>query len=449
METEKVATKNFLASSIIIGFTGSISSGCTLFAKNLHKIAGYHYYSLSTPIHKTAKAQLKENKVKEITQELLQNIGNEFRKKNGSHYLAKEALNLIDTDCEPNKEYKVVIDSIRNDWEVKFFRQFPNFFLVSVFSDTGIRSNRWFKQNPDCSLKDFENVDLRDTAEGFEHGQQVEKCTYASDIVINNDEETEIGNPKAEQDHVKNKFGKYLDLIEKGPSVSVRPGVYEKLMTLAYQESLSSSCLQRKVGAVIATEDGDVVSTGFNHVPLEEGTCSDKYGECYRNYLKKSHAKLIKYCPNCGEKIIIKCTKCGEDIEGYMHSCPTCDNSIKFDYVCKNQECGVKVFDFFLPGGKQAPGKLLDVCRALHAEENTIVNAAKIGNISLKGKILFSTTFPCKLCANKIVQVGIKTVVYSEPYTMPDAQKVLENNNIEILKFEGVKSSAFFRLYGY
>jgi len=449
VETEKVEIKNFLASSIIIGFTGSISSGCTLFAKKLNEIAGYHYYSLSKPIHKIAETQLKENQVKEITQELLQDIGNKLRKEKGSHYLAKKALNEIDKNSEPNKEYKVVIDSIRNDWEVKFFRQFPNFFLVSVFSDRDIRYNRWLKQNPTCSTTEFENVDLRDAAEGFEYGQQVEKCTYASDIVINNDKETEIGNPKAEKDHVKDKFKKYLTLIEQGPSVYERPGVHEKLMTLAYQESLSSSCLQRKVGAVIATEDGEIISTGFNHVPLEEEICSDKYGECYRNYLKKAHAKLIKHCPKCGEKIIIKCPKCGEDIEGYNFKCPNCDNAIKFDYVCKNQQCGVKVFDLFLPGGKEAPGKLLDVCRALHAEENAIVSVAKIGNISLKDKTLYSTTFPCKLCANKIAQVGIKKVVYSEPYTMPDAQEVLKNNDVEIVKFEGVKSSAFFRLYGY
>ena len=41
-------------------------------------------------------------------------------------------------------------------------------------------------------------------------GQKVEKCTYESDIVVNNDEEVEIGNPKAEENHVREKFQKYL-----------------------------------------------------------------------------------------------------------------------------------------------------------------------------------------------------------------------------------------------
>lgn len=183
-------------------------------------------------------------------------------------------------------------------------------------------------------------------------------------------------------------------------------------------------------------------------MPWGEEICSEKYGECYRNYLKKTQAKLIKHCPKCGEKISINCSKCNTNLAEFKPNCPNCGNAITFDYVCINSDCGVKVFDNYLPGGKQVPGKLLDVCRALHAEENAIISASKIGNISLKKRILYSTTFPCKLCANKIAQVGIKKVVYSEPYTMPEAQKILENNNIDIEKFEGVKSSAFFRLYG-
>ena len=106
------------------------------------------------------------------------------------------------------------------------------------------------------------------------------------------------------------------------------------------------------------------------------------------------------------------------------------------------------MYERFTPGGKQSVGKLLDVCRALHAEENAIVNVAKIGNVSLSGKTLYSTTFPCKLCANKIVQAGIKEVVYSESYTMPEAIQILNHKKIKIRKFEGVKSSAFFKLYG-
>ncbi len=440
------STKNFDGNSIILGFTGSISSGCSLFAKTLPSIDEYHYYSLSDPIHEIADGLIKDGDIEQKTLELLQDIGNNLRKKNGSHFLAEKIVQRIDSDCKKNQIKKVVIDSIRNDWEVKYLRQFPRFFLISVYSDSRIRFERWSTQNPEASYHDFQRVDLRDTSEIFEYGQKVEKCTYESDIVINNDETIEIGNIKAEEDHVKTKLDKYLKLIEEGPSIQVRPKQDEKLMTLAYLESLSSSCIQRKVGAVITTDDGRVLSTGHNHVPINEKTCSEQYGECYRGYLKKIHAEKIKACPSCGNKIEIECKSCKKKIDGFQASCPDCEAVIKFDYECPN--CGEKVFEVFTPGGKNSIGKLLDVCRALHAEENAIVSLAKMGGLTSNGKTLYSTTYPCTLCANKIAQIGINKVVYNEPYTMKAAEDIFKHSEIETVKFEGVKSQAFFRLYG-
>ena len=56
--------KNFEARAHIIGFTGSISSGCSLFAKTLPEFTDYKYYSLSKPIHKIAEERLKEGSLK-------------------------------------------------------------------------------------------------------------------------------------------------------------------------------------------------------------------------------------------------------------------------------------------------------------------------------------------------------------------------------------------------
>ena len=51
------------------------------------------------------------------------------------------------------------------------------------------------------------------------------------------------------------------------------------------------------------------------------------------------------------------------------------------------------------------------------------------------------------ICANKIVSAHITEVVYAEPYVTAEAKDLLEANGIEIRRFEGVKSSAYFRLY--
>ena len=119
---------------------------------------------------------------------------------------------------------------------------------------------------------------------------------------------------------------------------------------------------------------------------------------------------------------------------------------LEINYKCP--KCKTNVFKEFLPGaGPDKTGKLLDLCRALHAEENAILNLSRNGVRLPDGCTLYSTTYPCNLCANKIVAVGIKKVVYAEPYTMEEAVRTFSKQKIEVQRFQGVKSRAFFKLY--
>jgi len=129
----------------------------------------------------------------------------------------------------------------------------------------------------------------------------------------------------------------------------------------------------------------------------------------------------------------------------YVKFCPTCRKEIKWAYRCP--KCEIKVFEEHLPGDKKSPGKLLDMCRSLHAEEMAILMLAKRSGNQNKNLVLYVTTQPCNLCANKIVSAGIKKVVYAEPYTMKEAAETLTNGDVKLERFEGVKSTAFFKLY--
>lgn len=140
-------------------------------------------------------------------------------------------------------------------------------------------------------------------------------------------------------------------------------------------------------------------------------------------------------CPNC-EKIFNQFTK----------FCPDCRKEIEDDFKCPGSECGCEIFKKFLPGGKDSPGKLLDMCRALHAEENALLKVAKSG-ISKRDLTLFVTTQPCNLCANKIVTTGIAKVVFDAPYSMKESIDILINGKVQIERFQGIKSSAYFKLY--
>jgi len=232
-------------------------------------------------------------------------------------------------------------------------------------------------------------------------------------------------------------------------------------MTMAYAVSRMSSCLKRKVGAIITKEIKveakpeekkekhwimpTVVSSGYNDVPIGQKKCVfEDYEMCYRDFLQEKHAAKYKFCPECGQPIKkeFTCNNCKASLDEFFNKCPHCNQEPKIKYKC---DCGIEIFKEHIPGAKNSPGKLLDMCRALHAEEVAILKLIQNG-IASDGLVLYTTTQPCNMCANKIVNSGIKKVVYSEPYTMKEADEILREQ-VEVVRFQGIKSNAFFKLF--
>ena len=443
------------ADTIIVGFTGSLGSGCSFIAQGVARVLGSNgaYYRASDVLRDLAG---KKGMTGPTTSQL-QDLGNELRSKKGGSAVVEECLKRIQENIRAEEfvqtdDTVVLIDGIRNDAEVRCLRQFSNFYLLSVHAEAEVRERRLVGSTaPDRrfeSRKSFEEADARDRHEAQAWGQQVHKCNYLADVIIQNSQPFAKAHKRRRNEYFNKLVNDYIEsmrAVRKGERRFDRPpGVDEALMTMAYCVSKRSSCLKRKVGAVIAHipavgADGDqaspadsdlrfqVVSSGYNDVPLGTKPCVfADYGKCYRDHLQESHAKDLNYCPRCGREIPKR---------------PTLPPS---EYVC---ECGCEVFESYLPGGRATPGKLLDMCRALHAEENAILG---LSGISKQGKgelVLYSTTFPCNLCANKIVAAGITRVVFAEPYPMEESKKVLDAGGVDVREFEGVKSTAYFRFY--
>jgi tRNA(Arg) A34 adenosine deaminase TadA len=57
----------------------------------------------------------------------------------------------------------------------------------------------------------------------------------------------------------------------------------------------------------------------------------------------------------------------------------------------------------------------LEYGRIVHAEMSAISDAARLGR-PVKDAILYCTTFPCHMCAKHKITVGVKRVVFLEPY---------------------------------
>ena len=60
-------------------------------------------------------------------------------------------------------------------------------------------------------------------------------------------------------------------------------------------------------------------------------------------------------------------------------------------------------------------GERHELCRALHAEQNAIIQAAVQG-ISIKDSTLYCTASPCSLCAKMLINAGVERVVYRGVY---------------------------------
>jgi dCMP deaminase len=69
----------------------------------------------------------------------------------------------------------------------------------------------------------------------------------------------------------------------------------------------------------------------------------------------------------------------------------------------------------------------------LHAEENAIVFAARIGASTADADI-FITHQPCITCSKLIVQAGIKRVFYRSEYNGEIDMGILKDNNVEVIK---------------
>lgn len=84
-----------------------------------------------------------------------------------------------------------------------------------------------------------------------------------------------------------------------------------------------------------------------------------------------------------------------------------------------------------------------ELCWGVHAEENAILQAAKLG-ICLSGSMMFSTNNPCSMCAKSIANVGISKVYYIETYPDELAAVILKEAYVELIRMDVPVFDRFF-----
>ena len=82
-----------------------------------------------------------------------------------------------------------------------------------------------------------------------------------------------------------------------------------------------------------------------------------------------------------------------------------------------------------------ASGTKHELCYAVHAEQNAIIQAAKHG-ICIEGGTLYCTHQPCVICAKMIINAGIKRVVYKEGYPDEFSLQLFTESGVSVEKYE-------------
>lgn len=164
---------------------------------------------------------------------------------------------------------------------------------------------------------------------------------------------------------------------------------YDKTyMRMAEALAQLSHSVRSKVGCIIVSEDGQIVSQGYNGMPHGmDNCCEDKVYSYFPG-------KNCKHPENCFKGKECKC-------EG----CVLSERSNEYTLVTKPE--------------------------VLHAESNAISKCAK-WNSSTNGATCYVTLSPCVECSKLMIQSGIKKVYYKELYRNTQGIDLLKRAGIEV-----------------
>lgn len=79
-------------------------------------------------------------------------------------------------------------------------------------------------------------------------------------------------------------------------------------------------------------------------------------------------------------------------------------------------------------------GERQELCRAVHAEQNAIIQAAVHG-VELQDACLYSTIQPCVTCAKMLINANVKRIVYEGDYPDQMAIQMLQEAGVELVRY--------------
>ena len=324
-----------------------------------------------------------------------------------------------------------VLRSLKHPHEVDTLREVYGqaFFAVSVYAPRSARrqalaraiarSRHDFDENSHITRADG-LIDRDEKAAGDSLGQNVRDAFPAADIFLD----------ATDPQRLRLQVARMVELLLGHPFRT--PTLAEYVMFHALAASLRSADLSRQVGAVITSDDGDIIAAGCNEVPKAGGGSVWETGASEEDPFDDRDFR-IGYDSSARMK---------QQLVGEMLSRLAKAGWLRPDLSDATSEDLVELALFkgqapILKGTRA--DNLLEFGRIVHAEMAALSVAARRG-LPVRGATLYCTTFPCHMCARHIIAAGIQRVVYIEPYPKSLA-KELYRKAVRLHGEEGSESS--------
>jgi deoxycytidylate deaminase len=316
----------------------------------------------------------------------------------------KRGIELGDGAVEPDGTRRAyILDSIRHPAEVELLRNVYQsaFILVGIVCDEDVRLQRINRKYSDAGDKNARAFMQRDAKATEKYGQRVSDAFHLADIFLDNSTDRyKAGGEENEHWIIPDALRRLVKIITHAEVV--RPTLAETAMNAAHGAQMRSACLSRQVGAALIDQDGNLVATGTNEVPQAGGGV---YGEDFDPEDAHDHrcAYKNKYCSSTREQ--------NELIEELVA------------LLCEKQATTVADHALVAILKDSRLTQLLEFSRAVHAEMDSLLRAARQGTSTVATR-MFVTTYPCHYCARHLVAAGVDEVQYIEPYPKSRAKKL-------------------------
>jgi deoxycytidylate deaminase len=258
------------------------------------------------------------------------------------------------------------------------------------------------KNDADCETQAISLIDTDSNQIDDVDGQRIAEVFHLGDVFVD-------GIDAAEADKTIRRFICAF-FGDNGSS----PNKDEYGMYAAAAASYRSIDLSRQVGAAIFSKAAEIISQGCNEVPKAKGGTywPDDSGPTFRDFDRRRDANQERR-----DEIL-------HDLVGRMS-----EEKLLAERPKKPGEIQSYV-QRLLKRKKIADSQLMDIIefgRMIHAEMSAISDAARLGRPTKEGTV-YTTTFPCHLCAKHIVAAGIDRVVFLEPYPKSYAKKLHDDS---------------------